>query len=71
MTLTQHDLNAIGNLIETKLEEKLEVKLEQKLKPIKKDLKAIRKDLNWVIGRYDKRLIHLEKHLTHPPHQCE
>ena len=41
--------------------------LKKSLAPIKRDIKSIKKDLNWVIGKYDTRLNHLEKHYDHPP----
>jgi len=41
--------------------------LKKSLAPIKRDIKSIKKDLNWVIGKYDTRLNHLEKHFVHPP----
>lgn len=71
MTLTVQDLNAIGQLIDTKLEQKLEQKLNEKLKialrPIKKDLKEIKATQNLIIGQFDQRINRLEKHTTHPP----
>lgn len=60
--LTKQDLNAIGNLIDTKLENKLEIKFEEKLTPIrndiisiKKDVKKLRKDLTTTINFFDNR----------------
>ena len=41
--------------------------LSKALAPLKRDIKSIKKDLNWVIGKYDTRLNHLEKHIIHPP----
>lgn len=41
--------------------------LKKSLAPIKRDIKSIKKDLNWAIGKYDTRLNHLEKHYDHPP----
>lgn len=66
--LTKQDLNAIGNLIDTKLENKLESKFEEKLAPIhneiknlqkdmtivKNDVKKLRKDLGKTIDFFDK-----------------
>ena len=49
--LTQDDFSKIGTL----LEEKLEQKLEEKLKPIKKDLRMIRKDLSIAITQFDRQ----------------
>jgi hypothetical protein len=41
--------------------------IKKQLAPLKRDIKSIKKDLNWVIGKYDTRLNHLEKHIIHPP----
>ena len=56
--LTKQDLNAIGNLIDTKLESKLEEKLRpihKDIKVIKKDLKKLQGDLTSTINYFDKR----------------
>lgn len=45
--------------------------IKKELKPIKRDLRAMRKDLNWVMGKYDTRLVHLEKHAVHPPGRAD
>ena len=63
MTLTNDDLVAIGKVVD----ERLNKKLVKELTPIKKILNLVKKDLDFVIGRYDTRLNHLEKHTTHPP----
>ena len=76
MILTQQDLQAIGNLIdekleskleeklESKLEEKIESKLEEKLKPIKRDLKSIKKTLDTTISFFDQELVDHNKRLN-------
>lgn len=46
-------------------------KLKKQLKPIKKDLKDIKTTQNLIIGQFDRRLNHLEKHTTHPPHNVD
>jgi archaellum component FlaC len=59
MSLTNNDLQAIGNLIDEKLEEKLEQKLEEKLEPIKAELHAhskALKDIKSKVNRMDKTL---------------
>jgi tRNA U34 5-carboxymethylaminomethyl modifying GTPase MnmE/TrmE len=68
--LTKQDLNAIGNLIESKLEEKLESKFEEKLAPIhndiktiKKDVTKLRKDLTKTINFFDSRDLENKKSL--------
>lgn len=43
--LTKQDLNAIGNLIDTKLENKLEIKFEEKLAPIRSNIKSIEENV--------------------------
>ena len=77
--LTQNDLNKIGKIVEEKFDAKLESKLDsilenkfnEKLKPIKKDLKKIRTDLEFVVGVLDKDRWRLEQkfdsHISHPP----
>ncbi len=80
--LTQTDLNKIGQIVDEKLdaklnsefksfESKLDSKFDQKLKPIKSDLKKIRKDLEFVVGVLDKDRWRLEQkfdsHTSHPP----
>ncbi len=67
MTLTTQDLKAIGEIVEANFKTQLTAGFTKHLKPIKRDIKAIRKDLYWVMGRYDTRLTHLEKHQIHPP----
>lgn len=64
MTLTHDDLTAIGQVIDEKLEP-----VKKDIKVLKRDVKSIKKDLNWVIGKYDTRLVHLEHHTAHPPRQ--
>lgn len=59
MALTNEDLQAIGNLIDTKLEEKLEQKLEEKLEQklnakFDEKLEPIYNRLDRIEGRLDK-----------------
>ena len=65
--LTNDDLNKIGQIID----EKLDNKFDLKLKPLKNDLKKIRKDLEFVVGSLDKQRWNLEQkfdsHVSHPP----
>lgn len=67
MTLTQQDLSSIGEIVEEKVKTHVREQIKLQLKPIKTQLNSIKKDLNWVIGRYDSRLVHLEGHAIHPP----
>ena len=59
MTLTHSDLNAIQELITQQF--------TKHLKPIKKDIKDIKTTQSLIIGQFDQRINHLEKHTTHPP----
>jgi hypothetical protein len=45
--------------------------IKKSLAPIKLDIKSMKKDLDFVIGRYDLRLNHLEKHSIHPPGRAD
>lgn len=55
MALTKEDLQAIGDLIDTKLEEKLEQKLEEKLNAkFDEKLEPINNRLDRIEGRLDK-----------------
>lgn len=51
--LTKQDLNAIGDL--------MDVRLEKGLKPIRQDIKKLRKDLTTTINFFDGRNLELEK----------
>jgi len=59
MSFTQSDIQILNEVF------------DKKLKPIKRSISTIRKDLNWVMGRYDTRLVHLEKHAVHPPGRAD
>lgn len=68
--LTKNDLDQIGNILDKKLDEKLDSKLEAKLKPIKKDLRYLKKTVDILVERTDreetnlgKRVTRVEKHL--------
>ena len=64
MTLTQNDLTSINDI----LTKELQKQLKKELRPIKKDIKDIKATQNLIIGQFDLRLNHLEKHTSHPPH---
>ncbi len=51
--LTKQDLNAIGDL--------MDVRLEKGLKPIRQDIKKLRKDLTTTINFFDSRNLELEE----------
>lgn len=50
----------------TQLKQIIHDEVKSELKPIKRDMRAMRKDLNWVMGKYDTRFCSLELHTTHP-----
>jgi hypothetical protein len=55
--LTNQDLNAIGDLIDTRLESKLEEKLSpirNNIQSIKKDVKKLRSGLKTTVNFFDK-----------------
>ena len=54
--LTKSDLQQIGNVID----ERLEAKLEQKLKPIKKELRYIKKTVDIIAKNYDEGDVKLD-----------
>ena len=45
--------------------------LKKSLAPIKRKLNTIQKDLSWTMLKYDSRLVHLEKHVIHPPARAD
>jgi len=51
--LTKTDLNQIGQVVDEKL--------DKKLKPIKKDLKYLKKTLDIVVENYDENDVRLER----------
>jgi hypothetical protein len=64
--LTKNDLNQISVLLDSKLDEKL----DEKLKPIKKDLKSLKRIQNEMLVTLDgeqmqqrKRIFRLEEHV--------
>jgi hypothetical protein len=75
--LTKNDLKQIANVVderleikleeklesklEEKLESKLEEKLESKLKPIKKDLRYIKKTIDIIVKNYDEADVKLDR----------
>lgn len=79
MTLTQQDLKAVNQVVSQVVSKVVnevvnevvskvvDQKLKKELRPIKKDIKEIKETQNLIIGQFDLRLNHLEKHTTHPP----
>lgn len=70
--LTQEDLIAIGNVVDKKLTQrfseqdekwnkKLDEKFKKELKPIKSELKKIRKDSNSIIKFFDNEIMGINK----------
>lgn len=64
--LTKNDLQQIRDVVR----EEVKDEVKQQLKPVKKDLHSVKKDLSYVIGEYDERIVHahrkidkVEKHL--------
>lgn len=69
--LTQEDLHAIGKLIDKKLDSKLEIKFnllekkiedkfERSLKPLRTDIRKMRRDMNSIIHVFDNEVIDLK-----------
>lgn len=52
--LTKKDLQAISAVVDDRLDKKLDQKFEEKLKPIKQDLKSIKRKLDDTIGVFDR-----------------
>lgn len=77
MTFTPSDISILNEMFDKKLKpiqnelnqvkEDLKKEIKSSLTPLKRDIRSIKKDLNWVMGKYDTRLNHLEKHFDHPP----
>lgn len=71
MTLTHDDLQAIGNLIDTKLDQKLDKKFNEfevrLTKKMKQETKTIVNFFDKEYLGHDKRIKRLEKHLQLPP----
>lgn len=69
--LTKSDLSQISKVVEKQIGYQVGPIVDKALKPIKKDLKKIRKDLEFAIGTLDRERWQLEKrfdsHTTHPP----
>ncbi len=70
MVLTKNDLGQIRDVIQEEVSEIVDDKLDIKLKPIKKELKYLRKTSNLIIENYEeedtslkKRVKKLENHL--------
>ena len=64
MSLTKSDLKQIGNVVD----ERLEVKLELKLRPIKKDIRYIKKTASVLVGRSDREETQLKKRVSRIEH---
>ncbi len=69
MKFSDDQINQLREVVRSEVKSELKLELKKSLAPIKRDLKAIRKDLSWTMLKYDTRLIHLEKHTAHPPTQ--
>jgi len=59
--LTKNDLKQIASVVDERLEVKLEEKLESKLKPIKKDLRYIKKTVSIIVKNYDEADVKLDR----------
>jgi hypothetical protein len=69
MKFSDDQINQLKEVFATK--DYFKNELRKSLAPIKRDIKSMKKDLNWVMGRYDTRLVHLEKHALHPPGRAD
>jgi len=70
--LTKGDLQAIKQVVKNEVDESLDIKL----KPIRKDMRKIKKDVKTLIDHFDKRDVRIQKrvkkieeHLDFPPQQ--
>lgn len=61
--LTKDDLRQIGILVENVVEEVVDRKLEEKLKPIKKQLRAIKKDQKIMFNFLDREQMKQRKRI--------
>ena len=75
--LTNEDITQIKKLFEENnivLVQKIDMGVDKKLKPILKELRKLRKDLNVTITSFDRELIHtihrIDTHLNIPPLQA-
>ncbi|MEK7573510.1 MAG: hypothetical protein AAB531_03725 [Patescibacteria group bacterium] len=73
MTLTKSDLNQIRTVVHEEVNGVVDEQLETKLKPIKKDLRYIRKTVEIITKNYDegdikldRRVRKIEQHLALP-----
>ena len=71
--LTKSDLNQIRGVVHEEVDVIVEEKLENKLKPIKKDLRYLKKTVNIIVKNYDeadvkleRRVRKIERHLALP-----
>ena len=67
--LSQNDLQAIKGIVRNEINTQVELIIEKHLKPVKRDIRKIKKDLILVINtfdrdylKHDKRITSLEKH---------
>ncbi len=77
--LTKSDLSQIGKVVEKQIDSQVRPivrdvvgeEIQKALKPVKRDLRKIKKDLEFAVGTLDRERWHLEKrfdsHITHPP----
>jgi hypothetical protein len=59
--LTKQDLQGIGNLVEQKISQLVPGIVKQELKPVRRDIRKLRKDLEFAIGSLDKDRWKLEQ----------
>ena len=67
--LSQNDLQAIKGIVRNEINTQVELIIEKHLKPVKRDIRKIKKDLILVINTFDRdflkhenRISRLEKH---------
>lgn len=71
MKFSDDQIQQLTDVIDERFEVKLKEHLKKELAPIQRTLRSMKKDLNYVIGKYDLRLNHLEKHAIHPPGRAD
>ncbi|OGH20144.1 MAG: hypothetical protein A3D74_02470 [Candidatus Levybacteria bacterium RIFCSPHIGHO2_02_FULL_37_13] len=59
--LTKSDLNQIRGVVHEEVDVIMEEKLEKKLKPIKKDLRYLKKTVDLTVKNYDEGDVRLER----------
>lgn len=56
--------NKVKPLLDAQFEQKLKPLLQNELKPIKRDIRRIRKDVDYIIGKFDEGIVHLGRRAT-------